>query len=158
VVSESSEPKLGQRHHIGNNLRHLLRHCPIPLMISAHNYHALDAAMLIYRDDAAGGRCMSLAGELCSALNIPLKIAVVEMAPEREDRIAAELENALKVFQVESELQVFDRSAAEVVPLATVEWAARCVVMSYAPAIWPWAPSAVKTALGTPNLVRFIVP
>jgi len=158
VVGESSEPKRGQRHHIGSNLRHLLRHCPIPLMVCAHNYHALDAAMLIYRDDAAGGRALSLAGELCSTLNIPLKIAVVEMAPEHQDRIAAELKNALKAFHVESELQALDRSGAEVVPLATVEWAARCVIMSYAPAIWPWAPSAVRTAMGTPNLVRFIVP
>ncbi len=158
VVGESSEPKRGQRHHLGGNLRHLLRHCPAPLMVCPHNYHALDTAMLIYRDDAAGGRSLSLAGELCSTLNIPLKIAVVEMASEHEERVAAELENALKAFHVESELQVLNRTAVEAVPLATVEWPARCVIMPYAPALWPWAPSAVKVALATPNLIRFIVP
>ncbi len=158
VVGQSREPKRGQPHHSGPNIKYLLRHCPVPLLVGAETYKALDVAMVIYRNDAAGGRALNLAGELCSSLNIPLKTVIPAPDSDQTARTVAEIEYALKAFHVEHEVQVVERSAAELVPLASVEWGARCVIMSYPPVVWPWSAGAIRVATATPNLLKLIVP
>ena len=166
VVGESRVTREGQRPQIGGNVKYLLRHCPVPLMVASHNYQAIDGALLIYHNDAGGGRAFGIAGRLCAALNIPLTIAVEGGSARRgraagsrqSDRLVAELEHALKAFHVEHEIRVLDRTGEEIVPLATVEWEARCVIMSYPPVVWPWGGSEIKTAMATAGLVKIIVP
>ncbi len=158
VVGESSEPRRGMRHHLGPNLRFLLRNCPVPLLVCNYNYRAMDSALVVYQDDAAGGRALSLAGVLCSALNIPLTVAVAGRTVEDPETLVADLELALRVFHVEHEIQVLDRTVAEVVSLVPMEWAARCVVLAYPPLVWPWNVNAIRAAMATPNLMRLIVP
>lgn len=158
IVGESSEPRRGLRHHLGANLRFLLRNCPIPLLVCNYNYRAMDSALIVYQDDPAGGRALSMAGELCSSLNIRLTVVVAGKAPDDDDQTVVDLEWALRAFHVEHEIQVLDRTAAEIVSLISVEWGARCVVLPYPPLVWPWTVNAIKAALATPNLMRLIVP
>jgi nucleotide-binding universal stress UspA family protein len=166
VIGESRMTKEGQRPQIGANVKYLLRHCPVPLMVASHNYQAIDGALLIFHNDAGGGRAFNIAGQLCTALNIPLTIAVEadsvregRGAGSREsDRLVAELQYALKAFHIEHEVYVLDRTGQEMVPLATVEWDAQCVIMSYPPVVWPWGGSEIKTAMATAGLVKIIVP
>lgn len=158
VVGQSSRPRVETGHRIGANMKHILRTCPIPMLVGAYNYIPLDSAAVLYQSEPAGGRAVAFAGALCAALNIPLKVVLCGDEAALLEQVRAELRYVMKGFHVEYDVVSTPGSMVDTVPMVPTEWGARCVIMPFPSNLWPWSPNPVKTALATQNLLKIFIP
>jgi len=146
---------------VGRTTRNLLKsHLPCPLLICASQYLPIASLLLIYCQGQAGGRAVSLAGELSSTLNIDLNTVVTAPGRRAPRRERAQVESALLAYHTEGEVAATTEDPSQAVLTAGLQYNPSLLVIPEPSLLrWPWQLAPLySSALELPDTLLLIVP
>ncbi len=159
VIGRSGRPARGGQ--VGRTSRRLLqRRLRRPLLICTSEYTEPKSILLLYEFCPAGGRAVSVAGELATTLNIDLDVVVTTNKRYGAERQRKRVESALLAYHTEGDVISAVGSAEEALLTEGLQRNPSIVVIAQPPApLWSWQFSPLyTTALELPATMILVVP
>ncbi len=131
-----------------------------PTLICASEYIEPKSILLLYEFSPAGGRAVSVAGELSATLNIDLDVVVTANKRYSAERLGKRVASALLAHHAEGEIISSVSNPAEALLTAGLDRDPSIVVIPQPPRpMWSWQlPPLYTAALQLPHTMILIVP
>ncbi len=145
----------------GRNTRQLLqRRLLRPVLVCSSEYIAPESILLVYQSSDAGGRAVSVAGELATTFNVGLDVVVTARRRHAAERRRDQVESALLVYHTEGEVVSSATTPTEALLTEGLERNPSVVVIPQPPPpMWSWQLSALyPAALQLPDTMILVVP
>lgn len=159
VVGRRDEPRQAQTHPLGRVARQVALRTSIPTLFAGQEHLPLKSAMLLYEPRVAGGRALSVAGEVCSTLNITLNVLCVGHGEHDAAQAEAEARFALRAWHVDGEFVRSTTPPLEAIRNLAITQSDPLLVMP-APVrgLFPTHSETVHAAAKLPNTNLLLIP
>jgi nucleotide-binding universal stress UspA family protein len=159
VVARHEEGRGSGPGGLGRTARRLAQAASTPTLFCDREALSCTSAMLLYEPRSGGGRALSLAGEMCSLLNISLNVVCCGYGEVNAARAEEEARRALRAYHVEGQFTAASGPPAEALQTAALDWGNPLVVVP-GPARRGWLAdtTTVQAAFGLPNTLVLLVP
>ncbi len=160
VVGRGGKPHSGSG-QVGRNTRQLLQGRLLrPVLVCSSEYIAPESILLVYQSSHAGGRAVSVAGELASTFNVDLDVVVIGPKRHAAERRRDRVESALLAYHTEGEVISSLTAPGQALLTEGLQRNPSVVVIPQPPpAMWSWQLSPLYTAaLQLPDTMILVVP
>ncbi|MEN6645013.1 MAG: universal stress protein [Armatimonadia bacterium] len=159
VVARRDEPRHSRAHPLGRVARQLAMRTSTPVLFTGHEHLPVKSAALLYEPRIAGGHALTMAGGLCSTLNITLNVLCVGHGETDAAQAEAEAKFALRAWHVEGEFVRSTVPALEAIRNIALTHSDPLIIVPAPPRrLFPAHSELVHAAAELPNTNLLLVP